>query len=112
MMDDNFTQKLIVNLSKFKLSNDHLSLLSNDHLSLLSKGLNSCPTPEEPNHGHNSEELDSLHRMLRLNYHFSPHYEDPQAYPPTIEVQANFFSTEAFSHRKFQPKSTFKQVDP
>ena len=103
-MDDKPTKKLVVNLSKVKLSNDHISLLSN--------GLNFCPTPNEPNPGQNGDELDNLHRRLRLAYHFRPELENSKSdFPPTPE-QPNLFSTEPFSYRKFQCKSTFNMVGP
>ena len=92
-MDTSPTNKLVVNLSKFKLTNDHLSFLSKD--------LNFCPTPDEPNPGQNMENLDNLHRRLRLNYHFKPDLEDSQSVSPTSSDSKLLTTIIAFSPRKF-----------
>ena len=99
-MDHNSTPKIVVNLSKLKLSNDHISL----------QGLNFCPTPHETDPGQSRDDLDNLHRRLRLDYHFRPDVEDPKSDPPNISGQPNLFSTDPFSHNKFQCKSTFNPV--
>ena len=57
-MDTDPTNKFVVNLSEFKVTNDHLSLLS--------KSLNFCPTPDEPNPGQNRKDLDNLHRLTKI----------------------------------------------
>ena len=67
-MDNTSTNKLVVNLSRLKLSNGSLSLLS--------KGLNFCPTPNEPNPGQSKDDLDNLHRILSLAHHSRPDLED------------------------------------
>ena len=54
--------KTVLNLSKVALTQDQLSVLS--------KGLNFCPTPDEPDPGQYKIDLDSLHRRLRLRSRF------------------------------------------
>ena len=67
-MDNIQTGKLVINLSKLTLSSDHMSPLS--------KGLNFCPTPNEPDPGQNRLDIDNLHRRLRLDYHFRQDQDD------------------------------------
>ena len=52
-----YVDKLVVNLSSYKLSHAERSLLS--------KGLNFCPTPGEPELGDIKRDLDIFHRDLR-----------------------------------------------
>ena len=55
-------EKTVLNLSKIELTKDQLAVLS--------KGLNFCPTPDEPDPGQYKIDLDSLHRRLRLRARF------------------------------------------
>ena len=55
IMDTSPIHKLVVNLSKYKVTDDHLSLLS--------KGLNFYSTPDDP--GQHREDFDNFHRRLQ-----------------------------------------------
>ena len=92
--------KFVLNLSKFKLNKDHISLLS--------KGLNFCPTPGEPDPGQDRLDLDNLHKRLRLLYHFRPDPDDTLEAPS--EHDKNLFSRVAFYNQKFKCPSTFNPV--
>ena len=85
-MDNIPTGKLVVNLSKLTLSSDHMSLLL--------KGLNFCPTPNEPGPGQNRLDLYNLHRRLRLNYYFNQDQDDSLPGPTSMTNQTNWFITQ------------------
>ena len=89
-MDHNSTNQLVVNLSKLKLSNDHVSLLS--------KELNFRPTPYmyESDPSQNRDDMDSFHKRLKFYYHFRSDVEDPKSDPPSFLEQTNWFSTNPF----------------
>ena len=99
------TNKFVINLSKFPLSKDQISLLS--------KGLNFCPTPGENNPGLLRSDLDNLHRKLRLLYKFNANsFEDSTTLDFDPSPSPNLNSIEPFSHRKFKLKSMFNPVGP
>ena len=87
--------KYVVNLSKYKLTKSEISVLS--------RGLNFCPTPDEPDPGQIRTDLDDLHRRLRLRYHFQDDDDD------TMDLHdcENIHSTEPFANRKFKVPSSF-----
>ena len=95
---DQFEQvnKFVINISKHKLTDDEVSILS--------KGLNFCPTPDAPDPGELRTDLDSLHRRLRLRYHFRD--EEGSEWEPLPDY-ANTHSFTAFEHQKFKLPSTF-----
>ena len=80
-MENKPTGELAVNLSKLTLSSDHTSLLS--------KGLNFCPTRNEPDPGQNRLHLDNRHRRLRLDYQLRQDQDDYLLDPPPMTDQAN-----------------------
>ncbi len=57
-----YSAKLVVNLSKYHLSQDQISLLE--------KGLKFCPTPDEPNLGELRGDLDKFHLSLKRKSFF------------------------------------------
>ena len=89
----------VINLSTRKLSTDEMSILS--------RGLKFCPTPPCPDPGQGREDLDKLHRRLRLKSHFVPSQNTSTA---TVfnRNDPNLFSSKAFSHHKFKKPSTWR----
>jgi hypothetical protein len=92
--------KTILNLSKYPLTQDQISVLS--------KGLNFCPTPSNPNPGEFRTDLDSLHRRLRLRARFEDDSEDDDS----RFSDNNLLSSDPFFHRKFRQPSSFNPVEP
>ena len=92
--------KLVINLSDKKLTDDQLSLLS--------KGLNFCPIPQSSDPGDLRSDLDNLHRRLRLQSHFDDSDEDE----PEPLTEGNYFCTSEFIHPKFKPASKFNPPGP
>ena len=90
------SNRFVINISKYKLTDDEISILS--------KGLNFCPTPGAPNPGDLRTDLDSLHRRLRLRYHFR---DDDGSQWDTLPDYANTHSHNAFEHNKFKLPSKF-----
>ena len=88
--------KYVINLSKHTLNPAEISVLS--------RGLNFCPTAGEPNPGDLRSDLDSLHRRLRLRYHFQDDESDSDDY---LLNSDNIHSTEPFASRKFKVPSMF-----
>ena len=94
----------VLNLSKRPLSSDEISLLS--------RGLKFCPTPPCPDPGAMRDDLEALHRRLRLMAHF----EDPENDLGTQEDpdqfdnadKNNLHSHKPFKHNKFKNKSTWR----
>jgi hypothetical protein len=103
--------KSVVNLSRYELTQDEISVLS--------KGVKFCPTPGPPE-GEQREDLNSLHRRPRQIAFYG---EDSEGYTPTgsqsfrgsqAQIQATALDTDpdwlnsnlAFRHRKFKLKST------
>ena len=87
--------------------------LSEDEVSLLMRGLKFCPTPPCPDPGQGREDLDKLHRNLRLKSHF----EDPSLVQDEIEPGAsqadtrndpNLLSPWPFKHNKFKRPSSWR----
>ena len=87
--------KYVINLSKYRLTDSEISVLS--------RGLNFCPTPEEPDPGQLRSDLDDLHRRLRLRYHFQ---DDDTDMDHLFDCE-NIHSTEPFANRKFKVPSSF-----
>ena len=96
-----YTEKNVVNLSKYNLSVVELNLLS--------KGLNFCPTPIDPDPGMIRADLDNFHRRLRLLARFE---NSPSDTLDTNTDEENNHCTEAFESHKFRPKSTYNPTGP
>jgi hypothetical protein len=79
--------KFVINLSKHKLSEDEITVLS--------KGMNFCPTPGALDPGEYRTDLDSLHRRLRLRYHFRKE-DGTQWIPPDVD---NIHNHSPFEHK-------------
>ena len=85
--------------------------LSKDEITLLSRGLKFCPTPPCPDPGLGRNDLDELHRSLRLMSHFDDDQGD--MINNTLSTQDNtdknnLLSTVAFKHYKFKCKSNWR----
>ena len=91
-MDNN---KFVINLSKYKLTEDEFSILS--------KGINFCPTPGSPDPGELRTDLDSLHRRLRLRYHF----RDDDGTEWVVPSDDDLDCQSPFAHHKFRLPSKF-----
>jgi hypothetical protein len=89
-------EKLVLNTSKYNLTKDEVSILA--------KGLNFCPTPGAPDPGDLRTDLDSLHRRLRLRYHFRD--EDGSEFDLPLD-DANTHSFTPFANSKFKLPSRF-----
>ena len=83
----------VINISKYKLTEDEVSILS--------KGLNFCPTPGA---GLLRTDLDSLHRRLCLRYHFRDDDGSQWDHLPDCE---NTHSFTPFLNNKFKLPSKF-----
>jgi hypothetical protein len=94
-------EKTVLNLSR--------TVLTEDQMSVLSKGLNFCPTPNDPDPGQYKIDLDSLHGRLRLRTRFTDP-EEPVIYNGMQGY--DYLHSEPFQHRKFRPTSTFNPVGP
>ena len=95
----------VVNLSKFRLDEQHISLLS--------RGLKFCPTPGPPDPGEQRDDMDRLHKRLHQIAHYEGSMDDtgilipsqPDPLPPA-DNGLNLHSPEPFKHKKFRCKST------
>ena len=94
--------KTVLNLSKLALTKDQYSVLS--------KGLNFCPTPDEPDPGQYKIDLDSLHRRLRLRTKF----QNPEGFTNDLDPLGFNLDpdSEPFENRKFRNKSHYNPVGP
>jgi hypothetical protein len=81
--------------------------LTQSQISLLSRGLKFCPTPDSLDPGESRQDLDDLHRRLRLKYQFSDEdtYLDPSD-------KINIDDTEPFQNRKFRLRSYYNPRGP
>jgi hypothetical protein len=86
--------------------------LTKDQISVLSRGLKFCPTPQALNPGECRQDLDDLHRRLRLKYCFSDLDEDGDFVPMTSEGDSNPEPFEPFKHRKFKLQSFYNPRGP
>ena len=94
--------KSVVNLSKYELTKDEISVLS--------KGLKFCPTPNSSDPGEVREDLDKLHKRLRqIAFYNNPNdsiasSQSSQVALPTVEPDLgdNLKSHSPFKHRKFK----------
>ena len=93
-------EKLVLNLSNIDLTPDQLSLLS--------RGLKFCPTPGPLDPGTCRQDLDDLHRRLRLKQHFSSYDDEDLDFTDEIEPDP----TEPFLNRKFRLRSYFNPRGP
>ena len=94
--------------SVINLSNRVLTL---DEISILSRGLKFCPTPACPDPGQGKEDLDQLHRRLRLKSFFEELPKDDRETLSETEKRKlredpNLNSQVAFTHSKFKRPST------
>jgi hypothetical protein len=95
-MDNLNANKFVINLSKYQLDKDEISVLS--------RGMNFCPTPGAPDPGEYRTDLDSLHRRLRLRYHFRD--DDGSEWDAPTDMD-NLRSHSPFAHSKFKLPSRF-----
>jgi len=96
--------------SVINLSNRVLTL---DEISILSRGLKFCPTPACPDPGQGKEDLDQLHRRLRLKSFFEELPKDDRETLSETEKRKlredpNLNSQVAFKHTKFKRPSTWR----
>ena len=83
--------------------------LSEDEITLLQKGLKFCPTPACPDPGQSRDDLNSLHRRLRLMAFFDEQNKDNANQTSQLPAgNKNLQSTAPFKHFSFKNKSTWK----
>ena len=90
--------KLIVNLSKFTLNENHISVLQ--------KGLTFCPTSLEADMADLKRDLDKFHRSLRLKAYFN---KDKQKI--TSDTVSTDTSTPASKPKRGRPRRTRSLLD-
>ena len=87
-------------------------MLSTDEISVLSRGLKFCPTPACPDPGLGRDDLDKLHRRLRLKSFFEdlPKNDDTvsEIEQNRLRNDSNLHSRVAFKHSKFKRPSTWR----
>ena len=85
-------------------------LLSTDEITVLSRGLKFCPTPPCPDPGQGREDLEALHRRLRLLSHFKDIEgvdDNTQDTANTnTQLNDNLLSLTPFKHTKFKTRSS------
>ena len=95
------SNKRIVNLSSFKLREEHFSLLN--------RGLKFCPTPGRPDVGLLGEDMLNLHRRLRQIAFFDHPGSDPDLTSFVTNADPdNLLGSGPFEHRKFKVPSAGK----
>ena len=84
--------------------------LSKEEISLLSRGLKFCPTPPCPDQGQRREDLEALHRRMRLLSHFEDQDDDDNLNESTANdpLDGNLLSLTPFKHNKFKVKSSWR----
>ena len=92
-VDDSFYSCGIVNLSRF--------VLNENKISLLSKGLGFCPTPGAPDIGNISNDFNDCRRNVRLHLFFSSWWQQSV---PTVNCD------QPFQDRSFKIRSTFNPI--
>ena len=86
-------------------------VLSDEEVSLLQRGLKFCPTPPCPDPGQSRDDLDSLHRRLRLMAFFDEESQDESLTNITQSLPAddrNLLSRLPFKHKKFKRESAWR----
>ena len=105
---DNFNQnssdRSVVNLSSFQLSDSHISLLQ--------RGLKFCPTPPAPNAGQLREDMDRFHTRMRQIAFFDSlenNNDSTSSFITSTPVTAinPMSSLVPFKHMKFKLKSNW-----
>ena len=99
------TDRSVVNLSSFQLSEHHISLLQ--------RGLKFCPTPPAPNAGQLREDLDRFHTRMRQIAFFDSIENDQSATTSFINTTPDIAinpmaSTVPFKNLKFKLKSNWR----
>ena len=102
---ENCIERSVVNLSKFKL-NEH-------HISLLKRGLKFCPTPSAPDAGQLREDMDRYHTRLRQIAFFSNlenNNDSTTSFINTTQVAPSnpLASIEPFKNLNFKLKSNWR----
>ena len=97
----------VINLSSFKLTGDHISLLT--------KGMTFCPTPGEPDLSSTRADLDHFHRQLRIRHHFDKNNDIFHSFSQSTTTEPDPLSAlitqqqdESFDHPKFREKSKWR----
>ena len=104
-MAEQIDEKSIVNLSSFKLTDAHRSVLR--------RGLKFCPTPDSPNPGQLREDLDRIHKRIRQIAFFDnpennlhhPNQSLDGAPPTPPAGDSDRFSLTPFKNRNFKLKA-------
>ena len=106
-----YSAKLVLNLSAHPLSPDQISLLQ--------KGLNFCPTPDEPNIGEIRRDLDKFHLSLKRKsfFHRDSDSDLTTTHNPSFSIAGGYAPGESliddppFGHFRFRNPSSWKPTN-